>query len=136
LEEGRGAAGRRRLTRLYGDYAEGVADAFGPLEKELSEQVGAEAPKEARLALARRQANAAVALAAVGRWEKVRPLLRHSPDPTVRSYLIERLVPGGVEARALKEQLDREPEVSVRRALLLTLGNYGPETLSAGEREQ
>jgi formylglycine-generating enzyme required for sulfatase activity len=54
----------------------------------------------------------------------------------VRSYLIERLAPGGVEAQSLKEQVEREPEPSVRRALLLSLGNLGPESLSAGERDQ
>src|SRR5262249_28040458 len=98
LEEGRGAAERRTLTRVYGDYAEGLADAFDPLEKVLAEQPGA-AAKEVRRTLvtrARRQANTAVALAAVGRWEKVWPLLRHVPEPTLRSYVIARLGPGGV----------------------------------------
>src|SRR5262249_47022598 len=74
-EEGRGAAERRTLTQLYGNLAEGPPDAFGPLEKVLSEQTEAGAAAEARLGLARQQANAAVALAALGRWEKVSPLL-------------------------------------------------------------
>jgi serine/threonine protein kinase/formylglycine-generating enzyme required for sulfatase activity len=135
LEEGRGAAERRTLTRLYADYAEGLPDAFGPLEKVLSEQ--AEADAEARLKLARRQANAAVALAALGRWEKVSPLLRHVPDPTLRSYVIDRLGPGGIEARAMLERLspEREPDVSSRRALLLALGEFGEDRLPRGKRE-
>jgi hypothetical protein len=44
-----------------------------------------------KLAVYLRQANAAVALAAVGRWEKVWPSLRHTEDPTLRSHLIDRL---------------------------------------------
>jgi eukaryotic-like serine/threonine-protein kinase len=137
LEEGRGAVERRTLTRLYADYAAGLADGFGPLEKVLAEQPGAGAAKEARLALARRQANAAVALAAVGRWEKVRPLLRHVPDPTLRSYVVDRLGPGGVEARAVLDRLSpgREPDVSARRALLLALGGFGEDRLPQVERE-
>ncbi len=136
LEEERGAAERRTLTRLYGDYAAGVADAFGPLEKVLAEPAGAGAIAEARLALRRRQANATVALAALGQWEKVRPLLRHVPDPTLRSYAIDRLGPGGVEARAVIDRLSPgwEPDVSVRRALLLALGEFSQERLPAVEQ--
>jgi serine/threonine protein kinase/formylglycine-generating enzyme required for sulfatase activity len=137
LQEGRGAAERRTLARLYGDYAEGLPDAFGPLEKVLSEQVGAGAIKAARLALARRQANAAVVLAALGRWEKVSPLLRHVPDPTLQSYVIDALELGGVEARAVLERLspERELDVSARRALLLALGEFGEDRLPRIERE-
>jgi hypothetical protein len=44
---------------------------------------------------AKRQANAAVALLKLDQPEKVWPLLKHSPDPRVRSYLIDRLGPLG-----------------------------------------
>ncbi|MBI1915397.1 MAG: SUMF1/EgtB/PvdO family nonheme iron enzyme [Planctomycetes bacterium] len=138
VEEGRGAAERRTLTRLYADYAEGVPDAFVPLEKMLSAQPDAKADREAQLAHVRRQANAAVALAAMGRWEKVSPLLRHVPDPTLRSYLIDRLGPGGVEARAVIDWLDpeREPDVSARRALLLALAEFDQDRLPPHERAE
>src|SRR5262249_3528270 len=118
VEEKRSAAERRTITGVYGGYVEGVRDAFAPLGKGLSEEAGAEAGGEARLAVVRRQANAAVALAALGRWEKVAPLLRHTPDPTLRSYLIDRLGPGGAEARVVIDHLSpgREPDVSERRA--------------------
>jgi formylglycine-generating enzyme required for sulfatase activity len=60
----------------------------------------------------------------------VSPLLRHGPDPTVRSFLIDRLGPGGVEPRALIGLLDREPEASIRRALILALGEYDRDLLA------
>jgi len=41
--------------------------------------------------LAKRQANAAVALLKLDRSESVWPLFKHSPDPRLRSYLIHRL---------------------------------------------
>jgi serine/threonine protein kinase/formylglycine-generating enzyme required for sulfatase activity len=136
LEEGRGAAERRTITDLYWSYARGQPEAFAHLEKVLSEESGPGAHEEARLALARRQANAAVALAAMGRWEKVRPLLRHGPDPTVRSYLIDRLGPGGVNPIVLIPVANEEPEVSVRRALILALGEFDRDRLLAADREK
>src|SRR5262249_6621703 len=135
-EPGRGAGSCRTIAGICVGYAQHLPDAFAVLEKTLGEGSGPQATEAEKLDGARRQARAAAALAAVGRWEKVRPLLRHSPDPTLRSYLIDRLAAAGVEAGALKEQLDREPEVSVRRALVLPLGAFSPETLSAEGREQ
>ena len=57
--------------------------------------------------------------------DKVWPLLRHSPDPRLRSYLIHRLGPLGADRDALIERLDEETDVSIRRALLLSLGEFG-----------
>jgi serine/threonine protein kinase/formylglycine-generating enzyme required for sulfatase activity len=137
LEEGRSAESRRLITSVYAGYVEGVPDGFVPLERVLDEESGPKASAEDRVTLARRQADAAVALAALGRWEKVWPLLRHTPDPTLRGYLIDRLGPGGVECRALIDRLspEREPDVSARRALLLALGEFDEGQLSPAERE-
>ena len=66
----------------------------------------------------------------MGKGEKVWPLLKHSPDPTLRSYLIERLGPGGVDPKVLTARLDEEQDVSVRRAILLSLGEFGLDRLS------
>jgi serine/threonine protein kinase/formylglycine-generating enzyme required for sulfatase activity len=78
-----------------------------------------------RETLAKRQANAAVALLRMNQPAKVWPLLRHSPDPRVRSYLIHRLGPLGVDAGAIVKQLDVESDLTIRRALILSLGEYG-----------
>jgi serine/threonine protein kinase/formylglycine-generating enzyme required for sulfatase activity len=134
VADGRGSGDWRTLTALYAEFAEEVPDGFGPLERVVSEP-----PKrgESQGAVARRQASAAAALAAAGRWDRVWPLLRHAPDPTVRSYLIERLAAGGAEARAVIDRLEpgREPDVSARRALLLALGDFGEDRLPAAEQE-
>jgi serine/threonine protein kinase/formylglycine-generating enzyme required for sulfatase activity len=135
LEEGRSGEQRRTLARVFGGYAEGQPDGFAHLEKVLVEASKPSATLEERLALYRRQANAAVALAAVGQWEKVWPLLRHTEDPTLRSYLIDRLGPGGAEAKAIADRLDREPDVSARRALLLALGDFGRDRLPLAQRD-
>jgi serine/threonine protein kinase/formylglycine-generating enzyme required for sulfatase activity len=78
-----------------------------------------------RETLAKRQANAAAALLRMNQPAKVWPLLRHSPDPRVRSYLIHRLGPLGADAGAIVKQLDIESDLTIRRALLLSLGEYG-----------
>ena len=72
--------------------------------------------------LAKRQANAAVALLMLNQAEKVWPLLKHSPDPRVRSYLIERFGPLGTDAGSIIKRLDEEPDITIRRALILSLG--------------
>ena len=71
-----------------------------------------------------------MALLVMGRTEKVWPLLKHRPDPTLRSYLIDRLGPGGVDPKVLTARLEEEKEVSARRAILLSLGEYGLDRLS------
>jgi formylglycine-generating enzyme required for sulfatase activity/tRNA A-37 threonylcarbamoyl transferase component Bud32 len=85
--------------------------------------------------LAKRQANAAVALLRLGRPERVWPLFQHRPDPRVRSYLIHRLSPLGMSAGAMVKRLQEEPEESARRALLLCLGEFSTEQLPQAERQ-
>jgi hypothetical protein len=67
--------------------------------------------------LAKRQSKAAVALLRMDQPEKVWPLFKHSPDPRVRSYLIHALSPLGADGRAIVKQLNRESDVTIRRAL-------------------
>jgi hypothetical protein len=81
-----------------------------------------EAPKQA---LATRQANAAVALLKLGHEEMVWPLLQHSPDPSVRSWIIHRVQPAGISVDELWNRFEVEPDVSAKRALLLAIGESG-----------
>ena len=66
---------------------------------------------------------------------KVWPLLKHGPDPTLRSYLIHRLGPLGADAGAILKQLDSESDITIRRALILSLGEYGERELSLETRK-
>ena len=86
---------------------------------------------EEKESLAKRQANAGVALLRLGQAEQVWPLLKHRPDPQARSYLIHRLASLGADPAVLLGRLEQEKEVSMRRALLLALGEFG---LPASER--
>ena len=82
----------------------------------------------------KRQANAAVALIRMGRTEKSWSLLKHSPDPSLRSYLVNSLGHLGVDPGLLIAKLDQESDVSIRRALILSLGEYVVGRLSTAER--
>jgi len=93
--------------------------------------------EEEKEEVAQRQANAAVALLRMGEEEEVWPLLKHDDyphDPRVRSWIIHRLCPMGAGVNAIIARLreDRD-DVSIRRALILTLGEY--EDLAPADRE-
>jgi formylglycine-generating enzyme required for sulfatase activity len=116
-------------------------------------------PEDDRDHLAQRQARAAVSLVRLSQAGAVWPLLRHSADPRLRSFIINWLEPLGADPHALAEVLlgpavpaspDRPAEPALqdfdqrvlfdaagssRRALILALGTYGLEGLSPGDRE-
>ena len=113
--------------------------------------------EETKDRLAERQARAAVALVRMGKADEVWPLLRHSADPRLRSFIVNWLNPLGADPKTdcRRTRPDRpatakptpaegqqfmdailfHPETSMRRALILALGTYGTEGLSPGERE-
>jgi len=97
--------------------------------------IGLDITEATKEALATRQANAAVALLKMNQPANVWPLLKHSPDPRVRSYLIHSFAPLGVDVTTLVHRLDGEPDVSIRRALILSLGEFEATHFPAGERQ-
>ena len=126
------------------------------LEAELARKPAPDATADAQDHLAQRQARAAVALVSLGQGEKVWDLLRHSPDPSVRSYIVNWLKPLGAGPEALMTKLEglaHDPvsipkdgksrmdaivfhrETSERRALILALGRYNLDELSPDKRE-
>jgi serine/threonine protein kinase len=113
-------------------------------------------PEEMKDRLAERQARAAVALVRMGKAEEVWPLLKHSADPRLRSFIVNWLNPLGTDPDMIAKEFQRidprikpsriegqqwmeavlfHPETSIRRALILALGTYGTEGLSPAERE-
>jgi formylglycine-generating enzyme required for sulfatase activity/peroxiredoxin len=102
----------------------------------ISLDCGIPAPSAAADSAAIRVVTAAVALLRLGHAEQVWPLLRHSPDPSVRSQLIHRLGPLGVDLWAVLRRLEEEKNVSARRALILCLGEFGPDRLPAADRNE
>jgi len=88
------------------------------------ELAGSNKPEAASPAMCSARANMAVALLRLGRPDSVWPLLELADDPTARSYLIQRMAMSEVDPGMLLDRLNNEPRVAVRRALLLSLGQY------------
>ncbi len=112
--------------------------------------------EEVKDQLAQRQARAEIALIRMGKAEEVWALLRHSPDPRLRSFILNWLNPLGADPKLIAAEFDRvpatskptlatgqqkmdailfHPEASQGRALILALGTYGTQGLSSAERE-
>jgi serine/threonine protein kinase/formylglycine-generating enzyme required for sulfatase activity len=86
--------------------------------------------REERFAFVGRQANAAIALLHGRETERVWPLLRHTDDPLLRTYLIDRLPRLLPDPTSLLRRLEEERDVSARRALVLILGGIPAELRS------
>jgi serine/threonine protein kinase/formylglycine-generating enzyme required for sulfatase activity len=112
---------------------QGLPLLIGEIDKKLPPDLPSSDGKREKLA--KRQANAAVALLRMDQPEKVWPLLRHGPDPRVRSYLVHRLSPLGANAKAIVRRLEEEPDLTIRRALLLSLGEYGEKDFALEDRK-
>ncbi len=90
-------------------------------------------------------------LVCMGKGEAVWPLLRHSPNPRLRRFIVNWLNPLHVDPKVLATEFDHssprptakkmddvlfDRETSIQRALILALGTYGPDDLPPGERER
>jgi len=91
---------------------------------EVTKTPPADASEADKELLAMRQANAAVMLLRMDAAENVWPLLKHSPDPRVRSYIIHWLSPRGGDANTIMARYEQETDVTIKRALLLCLGEF------------
>jgi formylglycine-generating enzyme required for sulfatase activity len=134
VDEQRSVSDRGLIAVVYGSYAADTPEGYARLEKGLTETCKPDATEEARVALARKRASLGVALLVMGKGGNVWALLRHGPDPTTRSYLIDRLGPGGVDPGVLAARLEEEKDASVQRAILLSLGEYGLDRMPPAER--
>ena len=88
----------KQFAVIYPEFAARGERGLPVLTGEIDKKLPPDAQEDAKEKLAKRQANAAVALLRMNQPAKVWPLLRHSPDPRVRSYLIHRLGPLGADA--------------------------------------
>jgi formylglycine-generating enzyme required for sulfatase activity len=105
------------------------------LTNAINHKLPTDASEEEKECSAKRQANAAVSLLKMGQPEKLWPLLKHSPDPRVRSYIIHWLGPRGAEPQTIITQYKRETDVTIQRALLLCLGEFDKSRLPEGKRQ-
>jgi formylglycine-generating enzyme required for sulfatase activity len=127
-------ADARQFAVLFPRLKDHGETGFALLKAELDRQPPADGKREDGARLAKRKVRAAVALLRSEHPDPVWPLFRHSPDPTLRSYLIHSLGALGAAPSAVSQRLDAEPDVSIRRALVLCLGEFSPDAFSPEER--
>ncbi len=125
----------RQFAPIFSKLAAHKDEAIKRATQEVSKTFPQDANEDQKEVLAKRQANAAVALLRLGAGEPVWPLLKASPDPRVRSYIVNWLGPRGGDPRAILQRLQIEPDVTIRRALLLTLGQFDEAQLPVAERQ-
>jgi serine/threonine protein kinase/formylglycine-generating enzyme required for sulfatase activity len=123
------------FTARYPPQGESRDRILSRLLAEVSVPPSSDADETAKERLAKRQATAAVALLRMDRREEVWPLLKPSADPRGRSYLVHLLGPSGVDFKVIQQQLADPYDPSIRRALLLSLGEFGAQDIATDDRE-
>ena len=93
-----------------------------------------EGDKQLRDAHWKRQSLAAVTLVHLGHGEEVWSLLKFSADPSLRSFIIYHLGKLRTDHRTLSARLDNESEVSIRRALIQSLGGLDSARIPPADR--
>jgi serine/threonine protein kinase/formylglycine-generating enzyme required for sulfatase activity len=128
-------AGRFQFGVVFNKLAPHKNQAVALALEELAKFPSTKATEHDKEVLAKRQANAALALVRFGAPQKVWPLLRHAPDPTTRSFIIDRIASYGVDPDVVCERLTVESEASARAALILALGHYPQDAFLLRDRE-
>ena len=105
------------------------------LQTLVSQSPPAGAKPDERDAFWKKQANAAACLLALGETASVWPLFQQTPDPSLRSFMIDRFARLGVTFDVLATQIQQESDPASRYALILTLGQFDGQKLSSEQRQ-
>ncbi|HEV8066785.1 MAG TPA: bifunctional serine/threonine-protein kinase/formylglycine-generating enzyme family protein [Planctomycetaceae bacterium] len=120
---------------LFRKLAEHGGKAIVLAQNELKRLPPTKATEDQKELFAKRHANAAVALFRLGKPDQVWPKLVASPDPRVRSYVIHWVSPLECDPHQIVQRLDSEPDLTIRRALMLMLGEFNESQLREVQRQ-
>ena len=99
-------------------------------------ELDAQLPEQEFDRFARRKGIAAALLHSVDLADSTWSLLRDSPWPHVRGYLVHGIAALGGDFDVVLHRFSRETQASIRRALILSLGNFSDDSISASARLQ
>ena len=116
-----------KLTRHRGDMVRLA-------RRELAKRPDEAASDEEKESLARRQANAAIALYRLDSFVDVWPTLQSVAEPRVRTYVIHGLSSLGGDPDGAIRRLNVEEDANVKQALLLALGEFTQTQLATERR--
>ena len=105
------------------------------LQTLISQSPPAEAEPDERDAFWKKQANAAVCLLELGETESVWPLFQQTPDPSLRSFIIDRMARLGATPDVLAARIKEESDPASRYALILALGQFDVANMSSEQRQ-
>ena len=112
------------------------ARAAMPAELDKTNDQLSEADQQLRDAHWKRQSLATVALVQLGFGDEVWSLLKFTPNPSLPSYIIHHLGKLGTDHNTLAARLQMETEVSIRRALVQSLGGLDAKLDSVSDRNR
>ncbi len=107
--------------------------ACSELRKLLSQSPPNDATPEIRDAFWKKQANAAVGLLGLGELDW--PLLKQMPNPSLRSFIIDRMARLGADFKTLADHLVQETDPSRLQAVILALGEFDAGKMSNQQRQ-
>lgn len=84
----------------------------------------------------KRQSLAAITLVHLGYGDEMWSLLKFSPDPSLRSFIIHHFGNLGTNHNTLVARLEMESEVSIRRALIQSLGGLDSSRIPPADRSR
>jgi eukaryotic-like serine/threonine-protein kinase len=93
------------------------------------------ATPEIRDAFWKKQANAAVCLLCLGEPDAAWPLLTQTPNPSLRSFIIDRLARLGADFKTLADHLLQETDPSIQQGMILALGEFDAGKLPNEQRQ-
>ncbi len=128
-------ADEKQFALLFPVLTEHSASCLLLLSAEINKNFSPVVDDKLKENFAKKQANAALALAKLNQLETMWPLLIHSQDPRRRSYLIDKFALWNVDHTLILRRLNLENDNSIRRALIQSLGEYGLEQISIDERK-
>ena len=108
-------AGPKAYASLFPVAQQQAAGVLPVLQAEFaksSSSVNEEGSEEAKDRLAERKARAAIALVRLGNADRVWPLLRHSADPRLRSFIVNWLSPLGADPKAMVAELTADASLA------------------------
>jgi len=134
-DENSSEATKIAACKVLAAYGVGDPTQLQELEKWLATPVLGGTADLPETKVARQQAQIAAAFWRMNQYERSRRVLKHTADPTARSFLIQRVSQWAIDPEMIWNELGQEKDVSIRRALILSLGEFDPERLAPVERE-
>ncbi len=118
-------ANERQFSAVFQRLSKHRETAIRLGQAELAQPPANDVPLEGKEAFALRKVAAAAMLFRLEvPDDAVWSLLKHSSDPSVRSFLIDGLAKRGINPEAIIARYRHEPDVTIKRALLLCLGGF------------